>query len=700
MFDAVKKIEVHQESGDFNFDLLIKIHRDFVKELEELHKIKDFFPLIIPYLQDIIPFNAISFYALNEGDLSFTLQYCEPASIQKELGEEVERQIDEGNFAFALYQTRPILVESHLFPQPLLLMSLATQKKTWGMIVGVLGGEGRILNTLQEKLFTYLCANLAQILDNQELSRELKKQSLNLEAMVDERTVELAQNQTELMEANHRISSHLAALDVSRDGMAVLNSEFRINFANSTMRKMFLEYQSSDFLDGDLKNIIYLEDFKILEREVLPALKNEGHWLGEIRCINEKKEIIETEISLTQSGSYTAMTVRDIANKKALQKERDEIQKQLQHDRKLRMIGQLSGGMAHDFNNLLSSIVAYSSMLERKLTDEKQLRWVKNISKAGEQGSKLITKLQSFAKQSQYELLEENVNVFLEGYLKRNRHIQESKEVALEFIRAADLHACRIDIVKIEDALNSIIENALEAMEFAGTLSLKTDNYTINFLNKRFHPHLKEGEYIRISISDTGYGMGPEEMERAFEPFFTTKEIGQGSGLGLPMALGILESHQGDLTLHSRKGEGSNVNFYLPVSAQRATLTHFDFQFSKKVSILVVDNDLFIQDFVREVFLNNDVELLFASDAEQALNMIGRLDELDLIVLDRNFPGMSEKSLYQELSVRKLQSQLIIVSHFVEDLYWREQIQKNLITYMQKPFNPEKFIDALKNVIL
>ncbi|MEX2332955.1 MAG: PAS domain-containing protein, partial [Pseudohongiella sp.] len=241
-----------------------------------------------------------------------------------------------------------------------------------------------------------------------------------------------------------------------------------------------------------------------------------------------------------------------------------EMNERLQQAQKLEAVGQLTGGVAHDFNNLLTVILGNAELLSEQLTDQQQLRILAEMTAtAAERGAELTNRLLAFARRQPLEPRNVDVNKLIrnmDSLLRRT--LQES--IDIETVYAGGLWLSEVDPGQLEGALLNLAINARDAMPTGGKLTIETRNTLLDQDYADNHDEVQAGQYVMISVSDTGSGMAPEVVQKAFEPFFTTKQIGKGSGLGLSMVFGFAKQSLGHVKIYSEIGEGTTVKLYLP----------------------------------------------------------------------------------------------------------------------------------------
>ena len=346
-------------------------------------------------------------------------------------------------------------------------------------------------------------------------------------------------------------------------------------------------------------------------------------------------------------------TLRDITDRKQAEEERKAIQAQLQQAQKMEAIGTLAGGIAHDFNNILAAILGYAEMARENSPAESQVAYdIDQVVKAGHRAKELVKQILTFSRQDETEriplqpsLIIKEASKMLRSSLPATIDIQLDLDQESGFIMA--------DPTQIHQILMNLCTNAYHAMEETGgtlSISLKKENPIRDDLVNE--PNLQSGEFVRLSIADTGSGIAPEIRDRIFEPYFTTKEVGKGTGLGLSIIHGIVKSYGGLVSCHSQQGEGTCFHVYLPVIADAAMSekTQTDqIQFGNE-RILLIDDERIIADMGKSMLERLGYHVITRTNSMEALTTFqNQPDAFDLIITDQTMPDMTGSDLARRM---------------------------------------------------
>lgn len=322
--------------------------------------------------------------------------------------------------------------------------------------------------------------------------------------------------------------------------------------------------------------------------------------------------------------------------------ERTAVERQLREAQKLEAVGQLTGGVAHDFNNLLTVIIGTAESLSERVSDDAEsLMLAEMTSAAAERGAELTNRLLAFARRQPLEPRPTDIGRLLMGLDVMLRRTL-SEQINLEVIRGGGLWSALVDPGQLETAILNLAINARDAMPSGGRLTIETSNVSLDQDYAAQHDEVSPGQYVMVSVSDTGTGMDRTVVERAFDPFFTTKDVGQGSGLGLSMVYGFAKQSRGHAKIYSEVGEGTTVRLYLPRSI--AGLTPHIEPASEDAPrgserILVVEDDALVRDHVARLLRALGYEVALAVHAADAMTVLTEERPFDLLFTDVVMPG-------------------------------------------------------------
>ncbi|MDZ4690940.1 ATP-binding protein [Terricaulis sp.] len=340
-------------------------------------------------------------------------------------------------------------------------------------------------------------------------------------------------------------------------------------------------------------------------------------------------------------------------------------EEQLRQVQKLEMIGQLTGGVAHDFNNLLTAVLANLSLLQRHLPadDVRAQRWIDGATQGANRGASLTQRLLAFSRRQSLALAPTDVVALVSG-MKGLLERSIGPEIDLAFDLTSLDAVSMIDANQVELALLNLAVNARDAMPEGGQLRIGVDHFSGSA------PDLPTGDYVRIWVSDTGAGMDADTLERAIDPFFSTKELGKGTGLGLSMVHGLAVQQNGALRLDSAPGAGTRAELFLPVTHERAedseAPTPAVAPLTRRSRIMLVDDDALIAMSSVDMLEDLGHEVVEANSGKEALDLLGKVEPIDLLITDFAMPGMTGAQLIDAVRSRFPDLPILLATGYAE----------------------------------
>ncbi len=382
------------------------------------------------------------------------------------------------------------------------------------------------------------------------------------------------------------------------------------------------------------------------------------------------------------------------------QKLKDE---QLQHSLKMDALGKLTGGIAHDFNNLLGIILGYAELLTLKFTNQpEQLESINRIYNAGERARKLTTKLLAFSRKQVHDLSITDINELILS----EQHMLEktlTARIELNLNLSKDLWPVHIDKSLLQDAILNICINAMHAMPDGGSLSISTENIHFDDIDQKF-TELDTGDYIQISITDTGVGMNSETRKKVFDPFFTTKGD-KGTGLGMCQVYGFVQLSGGTLHVYSEQGIGTRISIYLPryqASNEENNKTNNSDLNVKKIpsgteSILIVDDEESLLELSSQILSTHGYTIHQSNNGEDALKILEQ-HHIDLLLSDVIMPKMDGLQLAKEAKKLNPKLKIQLISGFSDNI--KNKDQDNLLQkQLNKPFSSLQLLQKVREIL-
>jgi PAS domain S-box-containing protein len=393
--------------------------------------------------------------------------------------------------------------------------------------------------------------------------------------------------------------------------------------------------------------------------------------------------------------SHLDVLAEDITSKKRLEE-------QLRQAQKMQAVGQLAGGVAHDFNNLLTVIGGHVEMMLHAASDPDVRQRLSDVKQAADRAAVLTRQLLAFSRRQVLQNKVVNLNQVMQQLIGMlTRLIKENVE--LTFLPARDLGFVRIDPYQIEQVLINLTVNAQDAMPTGGHLAIETRNIRVDGTSGRHVEDLRPGDYVLIAVRDTGHGMDREVQARIFEPFFTTKKMGEGTGLGLSMAYGVVQQSGGQIRLDSKLGEGTTFYIYLPrvagsvaepspmmpASLPRGTET-----------ILLAEDENGVRELIGTYLESLGYHVLTASNGLAGIAVARSYTEkIHLLLSDFVMPKLGGRELASELKKSEPEMKVIFLSGYAGHAVTAQDLDMPDARFLPKPLSLEVLAKAVREVL-
>jgi signal transduction histidine kinase/CheY-like chemotaxis protein len=397
--------------------------------------------------------------------------------------------------------------------------------------------------------------------------------------------------------------------------------------------------------------------------------------------------------------------VREMEERRATEEALRKSEEELRHSQKMEAVGRLAGGVAHDFNNLLTAIIGYAELIATRTSSNSLAKQnAELIRKAGEQAAALTRQLLAFSRKQilQPKVIDLN-SLVLEMEKLLRRVIGERFD--LQSHPDAENGRVKADPSQLEQVVLNLGVNARDAMPRGGKLIIRTENVT---LDRKTAPQISAslvpGDYVVLSVADTGAGMDEETMSHIFEPFFTTKGPGKGTGLGLATVYGIVRQTGGGISVQSEVGQGSTFRIYLPVESAPVDFTRVPLAPVEKTdnfeTVLVVEDEEIVRELVCEVLEHQGYNVLCASDGIEALNLADGFDgDIHLLVTDVIMPHMNGHELAVKLCALRPEMKVLYVSGYSDNDIGDHGTLDPRHELLQKPFTPQTLARKIRDVL-
>ncbi len=497
---------------------------------------------------------------------------------------------------------------------------------------------------------------------------------------------------TELKQAEEKLKRKEDIIESATSCIATANLDGQMTYGNPAFLKVWGFEKAEEFLNKPI-----LDYWAITDRyeEIMEALKTKGEWKSEIEAIRKDGSFFPVHISAAMvfdaegNPSGLMSTSTDIT-------ERKQLEVQLQRSSKMEGLGNLAGGIAHEFNNIMGAILGNAEIATMNLPIDSDVREnLENISKSGERAANLVRQIMTFSRMDVTCLKPINISSVVKDALQM---VRSTTPVAIEIRQNIPKECFTImaDTSQIYQIILNLCINACQAMgDGVGVLevTLKNERCEGCFLNLHVCRIKTETGCLQLVISDTGSGIPLEDQGKIFDPFFTTKEIGKGTGLGLAVVHGIIEKHQGMITVESKIGKGTTFSIFFPTIESEVHKEPTKEPILKKVAggtpmrhILIAEDEPFLVNMYQKFLEGQGYIVTTCGDGSEALALFKKnLDKFDLVFTDQAMPKMPGKYLSQELLKIKPELPIILATGY-SDLITEEDAKKSGIRkYLNKP---------------
>lgn len=489
----------------------------------------------------------------------------------------------------------------------------------------------------------------------------------------------------------------------------------KITFFNEFAQKFF-GYEESEIIGKSVEETIFAPtDSKRFDiKKLVTSLREDPNQPGIIERENRRrngepvwiawtyKPIINQDSTLNFREILCIGT--DMTDLKLAAQENKELEAQLQSSQRMESIGTLAGGIAHDFNNILQAIFGYTQiMLLTKDQEDPEYNKLQAIENSAQKASELTKRLLLFSRKAESVLKPVDLNqevIQVSEMLKRTI----PKMISIELQLAEKLNVINADAGQTEQIMMNLGINARDAMPEGGKMIYKTENITLDGEFCKRNLGAIPGEYVKLSVSDTGEGMDKEVQDHIFEPFYTTKETGKGTGLGLSMVYGIVKNHKGYIICESEPNKGTVFSIYFPVidmdiETPETSEINIPIQHGNE-TILLVDDEQTHRELGKEVLSGFGYTVYTAPDGEGALEFVRKDKNLvDLVILDLIMPGMGGMRCLKELLKENPLAKVLVVSGYSIKGSANDVIEAGAKGYISKPYNIKQMFKAVRDVL-
>lgn len=510
---------------------------------------------------------------------------------------------------------------------------------------------------------------------------------------------ERKQTEEALRLSHHRYQQ---LVDNAKDGIFTLSPDGRFDFVNAGICDM-LGYAPEELIGRHIFET-YPEE-KIKEGETRLSHIEKGQTVQISRPMVRKDGsfvMVEANAWKTADGHFQAF-VRDITDRIRAEEEKERLHEQLIQSQKMESVGRLAGGVAHDFNNMLGVILGNAEIALDKIEPSHPIfNELVEISKAGERSANLTRQLLAFARKQTVSPRLLDLNETVEGMLKMLRRLI-GEDIDLAWMPDGHIGKIKVDPSQIDQIMINLCINARDAISGVGRITIETGPAVFDEAYCAGHVGFLPGEFVFLSLTDTGCGMDKEMLSRMFEPFFTTKEMGKGTGLGLAMVYGIVGQNNGFIDVESEKGKGTTFRIYFPKVLDSLPLSAPDTEEPVErghETILMVEDEQAILKMATKMLHLQGYKVLSAETPVEAIRLAEENAGLiDLLMVDVIMPEMNGRDLAQKLQSLIPGLKCLFMSGYTADVIAHHGVLDERVSFIQKPFSVKDLAKKIRETL-
>ncbi len=539
-----------------------------------------------------------------------------------------------------------------------------------------------------------------------QLTRRHRRRLAELEARVAERTaaLETANHQlrdeiTESRQREERMNLQVAALNAAANAIVIANSQGLVEWVNPAFTRLS-GYGVDEIVGQPLRILKSGQHPPSFYANLWTTITTGNVWHGEIISKRKDGRFCVEDMTITPVRGSDNLIRHFVAIKQDITEQR-QFQTRLQQAQKMEAIGTLAGGIAHDFNNVLAAIFGYGDLLRQDLKGHSEAREdVEEILKAARRAKDLVEQILTFSRQREHKRQVIRVDKVVTEALK---FLRASVPASIQIVSklSADAPPILADPTQIYQITLNLVTNSLHAMEGRNgrmTIALETFRPEAAFIQA--HPEFRPIDYVLLSVADTGHGMDAQTLERIFEPFFTTKPAGLGTGLGLAVVLGIVQSHGGGLTVESTVGEGTTFRLYFPTEDAPTPANDpapGDLPLGNSQRILLIDDEAALTDSLQKLLTRLNYRVTASNTAPDGLTtFFGNPPQFDLVITNLGMPEINGLEVARQIHAIRPQLPILLITGFAPDVRPENLAAVGICELLQKPVSLDVLAETLR----
>jgi len=551
-----------------------------------------------------------------------------------------------------------------------------------------------------------------QIEERKRAESELRRHRDHLEEMVTARTLEIEEKNRKLEDRERR---YRILADNVDDLIWSTDLDLKPTFLSPSITSMY-GYSVEEAMEIPVNELNTPESVEKLMAAYLEemALEESGsgnpdrHKILELEQVKKDGTVFDVELTVSfirnEDGRAIGIVgvTRDISQRRQAELDKEKMQEQLAQMQKMEALGTLVGGIAHDFNNILAGIMGYTELAFNNIEDSYTKKMLERVLKAGDRATDLVNQILSFSRNQKGEIKPISPAGITTEVLELMRATLPS---TIEIEHAINSESyIQADATNIHQVLMNLCTNAAHAMkQKGGVLTVSLQDVTLGKDDVSYRPDVLPGEYLRISVEDTGIGMTTDIQKKAFDPFFTTKGLGEGTGMGLATIHGIVTELSGFVSLDSEPNQGTTIHVYIPIIPKPAEVKRNppdEPLHGGTERILFIDDEEVMVDLAKDALTGYGYQITAFQDSTMALNQFQQHpDNYDLVITDMTMPKMTGDELTKKIHAKRPDIPVIMCTGFSETIDEQKAKALNIDAFLYKPIVFSKLLKTIRKVL-
>ncbi len=514
--------------------------------------------------------------------------------------------------------------------------------------------------------------------------------------------IEMYGKERQRQRAENMLRKLWSAVEQAAELISITDRAGTVEYVNPAFETL-TGYSRTELIGQTLRLLNSPEEPAATHEQMWETLLSGGIYRGIVTHKKKNGETFVVEKTITPVRDAQGIVTNYVSCDRDIT-ERRRLELQLQQAHKMDAIGRLAGGIAHDFNNLLMIVSAYAELMLDHFTSEHPLRRnVQQILTASRRAADLTRQLLAFSRKQMQALQVLDLNWVIQEVSKMLPRLI-GEDIEFIFVPGEKLDKVKADPVQIEQVVMNLAANARDAMPKGGRLIIETAKVCLDEAYVQRHTMVPPGDYVVVSVTDSGQGIAPEHLGHIFEPFYTTKEEGKGTGLGLATVYGIVKQSGGFIWVYSEPGLGTTFKIYLPRAEQQSLVPsqtqHLDEPPQGTETVLLVEDEDAVRQSTCEFLVLNGYTVLEARNGEDALRVAQECNKtIDLMVTDVVMPLMGGAQVANRLTATRPGMKVLFVSGYAESTVLRQGAIDLVGHFLQKPFTLKMLARKIREVL-